>query len=194
WGRNFVVCGMWDIVCGNWHNQVVIGQPTTREWIATYGWWGSDSALLNRFLTFTFDSFWGVFGWMGVFMPSLVYLELQLFCVAVLIGFVGAAREWRMLNAGQRDGAMLLTFSALVTVALYLIYNANFVQHQGRYLFPALVPIGAAVAVGLEQWRRWARVVGIPDSVARVVSFTPLVGLAALAVFALYRFILPALG
>ena len=194
WGRNFVVCGMWDAVCGNWHNQVVLGQPTTAEWISTHGWLGSDSALLNRFLTFTFDSFWGVFGWMGVFMPGNFYLVLQLFCAAVLIGLVAAARGWRTLDTHQREGIALLALSAFVTLALYLYYNVSFVQHQGRYLFPALVPIGAAVAVGLRQWRKWLRALHMPLAVAVAAPFIPVALLAALSVFALFRFVIPALN
>jgi uncharacterized membrane protein len=195
WGRNFVVCGMWDAVCGNWHNQVVTGQPTTAEWIAVYGWWGSERALLNRFFTFTFDSFWGVFGWMGVFMPGNFYLALQLFCAAVLVGAVAAARPWHTLTPAQREGVALLALSALITVMLFLIYNLSFVQHQGRYLFPALVPLGAAVAVGLRQWAVWAaRGLRIPYRVATALAFGPIALLAVLSVFALFRFVIPALG
>jgi 4-amino-4-deoxy-L-arabinose transferase-like glycosyltransferase len=194
WGRNFLVCGLWDVVCGNWHNRVVDGQPTPAEWLAMYGWWGSDVALLNRFFTFTFDSFWGVFGWMGVFMPSNVYLALQIFCVAVVIGVAAAARRWQTLTEAQRDGALLLTLSALVTVGLYLYYNVNFVQHQGRYLFPALIPLGAVVAVGLRQWGKWLRALRLPLAVEVAAPFIPVVLLATLAVFALYRLVIPALS
>jgi len=34
----------------------------------------------------------------------------------------------------------------------HILYNLKFVQHQGRYLFPALVPIGLAFALGLLEW------------------------------------------
>ena len=42
------------------------------EWIAAHGWNG----LLARFVEFTFKSFWGVFGWMGVFLDNRIYLAL----------------------------------------------------------------------------------------------------------------------
>ena len=45
----------------------------------------------------------------------------------------------------------LLALSALFTLLSYLWYNLKFVQHQGRYLFPALVPIGLAFALGLRE-------------------------------------------
>ena len=45
----------------------------------------------------------------------------------------------------------LLTLSALLTLLSYLWYNLKFVQHQGRYLFPALIPMGLAFALGLRE-------------------------------------------
>ncbi len=198
WGRNFVVCGPWDVVCGGWHNHVVVGQPTTREWIAQYGWWGGESALLNRFFKFSFDSFWGVFGWMGVFMDQRVYGALLIFSAGLVVGLLGAMPRWRILTTAQRDGVLLLSLSALVTLALYLYYNVGFVQHQGRYLFPALVPLGAAAAVGLRQGGRWltspAGGRGGANAWAAVISSAPIGLLAALDVFALYRFLIPALA
>ncbi len=202
WGRNWLVCGPADFVCGNWHNHVVVGQPTTREWLAEYGWWGSEQSLLPRFFKFTFDSFWGVFGWMGVFMDSRIYLALLVFTVLIVIGVLGASRHFPALTPAERDGLLLLAASALTTLALYLYYNVNFVQHQGRYLFPALLPLGLAVAISLEQWGQWLTALVIrlprhPQFATRVAVhfslFTPLLLLASLSLLALYRFILPAL-
>ena len=42
----------------------------------------------------------------------------------------------------------LLGLSALGTLGVYVAYNLQFVQPQGRYLFPALPAISLAVAVG----------------------------------------------
>jgi hypothetical protein len=39
-----------------------------------------------------------------------------------------------------------------VVVGAFLYYNLTFVQHQGRYLFPALVPIALAMAYGTHAW------------------------------------------
>ena len=41
-----------------------------------------------------------------------------------------------------------------LTLASYAWYNTQFLQHQGRYLFAALVPISLAVALG---WRETLR-------------------------------------
>ncbi len=47
----------------------------------------------------------------------------------------------------------LLALSALLTSLIYAWYNTQFLQHQGRYLFTALIPIALAFAAG------WDRVV-----------------------------------
>jgi hypothetical protein len=42
----------------------------------------------------------------------------------------------------------------VLTLGVHVVYNFTFVQHQGRYLFPALLPISVGVAVGLGFWLR----------------------------------------
>ena len=49
----------------------------------------------------------------------------------------------------------LLTIAAVCTLGIYLAYNLEFVQPQGRYLFPALPSISLAVAVGWWSVTRW---------------------------------------
>ncbi|HIC88483.1 MAG TPA: hypothetical protein EYP04_03650, partial [Anaerolineae bacterium] len=90
---------------------------------------------------------------MGVFMDGRIYLALALACVAVGLG-IGVAlwrvvrRQHRLLSPEQRIALGLLALSGLGTLAGYLGYNVSFVQHQGRYLFPALVPLSLLWAVG----------------------------------------------
>ena len=52
-------------------------------------------------------------------------------------------------------GLVLLLVWVAGTVAGYLWWNMSYLQHQGRYLFPALVPLGLAFTLGLrEVYRR----------------------------------------
>jgi hypothetical protein len=79
----------------------------------------------------------------------------------------------------------------LKAAGLHLGYNWTFAQHQGRYLFPALIPIGIGVAVGLGVWIR-------PFSPRWPIMQTLLpwglgLALAALDILALFRFIVPTL-
>lgn len=148
--RNATVYGWTDPLGLARHNAVVQGQPRTAEWLAQYGPLG----LALRFLRTTFQSFWGQFGWMGVPMHPPVYLALAVLSALLGWGFLAwwLDRRRPRLTPLQRRGALLLTFSAALTFLSFLWYNLTFVQHQGRYLFPALVPLALAGALGLEWW------------------------------------------
>jgi len=65
-------------------------------------------------------------------------------------GSTGGVRQ-QALSSSQGAPLALLALSSLFTLLSYLWYNLEFVQHQGRYLFPALIPIGLAFALGLRE-------------------------------------------
>lgn len=149
WVRNIAVYEWPDVMGLLRHDNVVVGQPRTADWIARDGLF---PFLTGTFRT-TFRSFWGQFGWMGVVLDARIYLGLGIFSGLSLWG-----AAWRLaaglragLEARQRDGLLLLGASALITLALFVGYNFTFVQHQGRYLFPALPLVGLAAAAGLER-------------------------------------------
>ena len=150
WLRNAALYGFSDPLGLQRHNAIVTGQPRTTAWIASYGW----SAYLERFVNFTFESFWGVFGWLGVFLDNRIYQALALLTLLVMAGFVWQVWRWRQgrepLAPHQKHGLMLLALQVLLVVLAFVWYNLTFVQHQGRYLFPALVPISIGFALGVE--------------------------------------------
>ena len=149
WIRNMLVYGPTDPLGLLRHDQVVVGQPRTLDWIASQGL----EAYLHRLVMFTFQSFWGVFGWMGVFMDARIYTCLGLLSLLMLVGAGYQAWRWRKgelsLTREQRRGLALLGVQLLAVVLAYGWYNWTFVQHQGRYLFPALLPISGLAAGGL---------------------------------------------
>ncbi len=149
WLRNMRLYGPADPLGLNRHAAVVVGQPRTGDWIAAQGW----GPFLDRFITFTFRSFWGVFGWMGVFMDARVYWLLTLLSVLIFTGVIFQVWRWRRgelcFSSGQKRGAWLLLAQLAAVIAAFLWYNLDFVQHQGRYLFPALLPISLLAAAGL---------------------------------------------
>ncbi|MCD6288953.1 MAG: glycosyltransferase family 39 protein [Anaerolineae bacterium] len=154
WIRNWSVYGPWDILGLGRHNVVVVGQPRTSEWLGRMGL----GALLKQGGMTTFRSFWGQFGWMGVLMDSRIYAMLAILSGVVAIGCAwGVWRLWHPLrkDAGisrlQWSALGLLATWILLTIASYLWYNLTFVQHQGRYLFPALPAWGLCFAWGLDQ-------------------------------------------
>ena len=84
WIRNLIVYGGLDVMGLARHNAVVVGQPTTAQWLIDYGAGG----LVQRFLATTYRSFWGQFGWMAMPMPDREYLILGVLSVIALIGWV----------------------------------------------------------------------------------------------------------
>jgi len=168
------------------HNEIVEGQLRTADYVAQHGW----GTWLNRLFRWTFRSFWGQFGWMGVVLPTRIYQALALLSVSLGAGFLWwlfSPRRPR-LTTSQRGNLIVLLTSCFLTTLSFLWYNATFVQHQGRYLFPALIAIGTAAALGLDT------LVGIlPRRVRPWAVAAFFTGLAGLDVFCLFRYIMPAL-
>lgn len=195
WVRNALVYGWPDIFGLAAHNAVVVGQLRTAEHIATIG----RAAYLRDFFTVTYHSFWGQFGWMGVPMPRRVYLLTGVFTAWELIGLAGAllfrADAPRALPI-QRAGGWVLAAAGLGTLVNYVYYNTGFVQFQGRYLFPALIPVGALAALGGWGWTLiLTRITGISGK--SKLAWLPLIAvgwLPLLAIWALFKYVVPNLG
>jgi hypothetical protein len=81
----------------------------------------------------------------------------------------------------------LLAALGLMSVLAFMWYNLQFVQYQGRYLYPALIPLAIAFAIG---WQ---------SAVSRITFLRAWLWLPVLAVFValnvylLYRVIAPAM-
>jgi len=186
WVRNVAVYGGFDFLGLGRHGQVVVGQLRTAEFIATHG----TGKLLRDLVLTSFHSFWGQFGWMGVLLDQRLYQVLAILSTVAGVGFVawiarksreratacpavGVPARWQWAAGG------LLALSGLLTLASYLWYNTQFVQHQGRYLFPALVPIGLAFALGWREALRWrfavpvAALLAMPAVILRLVGWLP---------------------
>lgn len=149
WGRNVGVYGWPDLLGLMAHNAAVVGQPLTADFVARDGL----LPFLVSAVRTTFRSFWGQFGWMGVVLDSRIYLGALIFSVLALWG-----AGWQLVEALRKDlkprhhdALILLGSSTLLTVLLAVGYNVTFVQHQGRYLFPALPTLALATAVGLRR-------------------------------------------
>ncbi len=158
--RNATIYGDFDILGLVRHDQVVIGQLRTTDLLAQVG---GVTYLGNFFLT-TFRSFWGQFGWMAVPMDPRLYLVLALLTLIALAGLAAFLEEnFRQqsspLSPGQRRALALLALAVLLLALAYAGYNLSLVQFQGRYLFPALIPIGLLFTLGLHAafapQRRW---------------------------------------
>lgn len=144
--RNAVVYGGWDITGLLQHDAVVVGQPRTGP---------LTPALVGSFLLTTFRSFWVQPGWMAVPAEDWVYVLLGGLTGFALVGLVlYAVRSVRQTGVlSNRQGLALgIGITAAVLVTLQLVgYNLQFVQPQGRYLFPAIVPIALLLLLGLRE-------------------------------------------
>ncbi|MEA3308163.1 MAG: glycosyltransferase family 39 protein [Chloroflexota bacterium] len=149
WTRNSLFYGWPDILGLQRHNAVVVGQPRTADWIARNGL----VLFLRNALRTTFRSFWGQFGWMGVVLDQRIYLGMGLLSGLMLWGAMWQAifALRRGISRPQQDTVYLLGAATLITFALPFWYNLTFVQHQGRYLFPALPALALSAALGLRQ-------------------------------------------
>ena len=159
--RNAVTYGPTDLLGWARHDAVVVGQPTTAEWVARYGL----SHIVADFFIITFKSFWALFGWMGVLVNDRIYVGLFVPVSVALLGLVLSSwrvvRERKTLASEPGRGIVLLALLLGVILAEHVWYNLKFVQPQGRYLFPALIPIAAFLAMGLQELvvERYRRVV-----------------------------------
>ena len=96
--------------------------------------------------------------WAWVCMPFFLVMGLVLWLgtAVVILGLVfnrqvlSVIRHPSSMRLSPQSSILITTF--LLTLAVHIVYNITFVQHQGRYLFPALLPIGVGVAVGLDAW------------------------------------------
>ncbi len=197
WVRNITTYGdVADFMGQRTHDSVVVGQPRTEDYIAGrdrkptpiergVGGWLRDG------IEITFHSFWGQFGWMGVPMHGWLYDLLLAFTAFVVVGAGIAFVRWRRaVSVTQRDTLILFGAAAVMAFVAFASYNLKFVQFQGRYLYPGLIPIGLFVTAGLAGW---------------VSFFTPRIPLAKwlpvgviclfapLDIYALYRIIIPQL-
>ncbi len=152
WLRNIAVYGFPDALGLLQHNRVVVGQPRSSEWILERGL----LAYLGDMLRITYTSFWGQFGWMALPLNGWRLLfTLAMSGVAACGGLVVAFRSSLRSPSGR-----LLFLQCAFTGGMFIAYNLAFVQWQGRYFYPALIPMALAWAWGalylLHRFGRWA--------------------------------------
>ncbi len=179
------------LICGPWivRNLLVYGEPSgTRDafqfYIGKYPLLDlANDISRNWFLTLTWESFWGLFGWMFVRVPDPFYLQAQFFAGAALllsaIAFGRAAWSNRAAWARMAQGVTLVLAPLLLLIGLYLQFSYQVAaQPQGRYLFVALVPIVLLLTGGLYDLApgRWGK---------RLAMIAPLLWLGLLNGFGL---------
>lgn len=168
------------LLSGWWfaRNQVLYGQPLPLRLFAAdfghtaqaapmaeaAGGWGSyylQGSLL------TFFSFWAVYGrtahdaQYGIprFLPQQIYLLLGIACLCAAAGLVRLHLQRKALFTTPQLQGLWIFFLTITLVGLsYLAFIAKYFQMQGRYLFPAMLPIALVFALAFrglfpERWK-----------------------------------------
>ena len=107
----------------------------------------------------TFAGFWANFGWLTLPLPVSIYALLALLCATAGVGLalqtVRGYRSKREVPGWQRSGFGLWALGLILAlVQTFLPMIGRSWQPQGRYLFPAIVPIATSLCLG---WRVWVR-------------------------------------
>lgn len=159
--RNVWVYGNLDVFGLKRHDLVVVGQPLTGPFTLSTA---------KHFFTVSFQSFWAQFGWMGILVDQRIYTFLWTLCALAGFGFVlyvirvilstSILGDEPSTEARLRHGQDLpnepwvLGLLALCLVLLaggVIQYNLTYIQAQGRYFFPAIVPIAAFFVLGIRE-------------------------------------------
>jgi hypothetical protein len=122
-----------------------------------------DADSLKRYALYallTFAGFWANFGWLTLPLDPVWYAMLALLCLALVVGLgLWCSDELRLWKRGRdslptwqnKSVLLLLVGLCLILFQTFLPMIGRHWQPQGRYLFPAIIPIGTLVSLG---WRR----------------------------------------
>jgi 4-amino-4-deoxy-L-arabinose transferase-like glycosyltransferase len=143
WVRNTMVYG--DPLAMGAFKEAFVNSPSADFFISSFGafdywtkwvaWW-------------TLRSFVGMFGYMDIWLPGLLY-PIALFIMLILgtFGALAAAKE-REEKATKSFHLMNLVFFVVV-ILFFIGFNKTYFQGQARYVIPALGPIAIAISLGL---------------------------------------------
>lgn len=153
WGRNIVTYGFPDFLGLKAHDEIVVGQLRTADYIADIGL----SQYWQTAIETSFNSFWGKFGWMeanmGDALPFVIWgiVALMILAITGLIFYV-----IRRGDTEKPSAAIGITLSLVMFLALaqFVYYNLTFVQFQGRYIFAGLIPFAIGMVLGVDTWRK----------------------------------------
>ncbi|MFN8481675.1 MAG: DUF2142 domain-containing protein [Anaerolineae bacterium] len=176
--RNMEVYGAGDPFGWTRHDTIVFGeQLRTSQYLAQTGLLRG----LREGVWTVFQSFWGIFGWMGAPYPAGVYWLLAGLTALAAIGLALLIVSRRR----PRPALWLLVVPIVCALAGLVGYNLKFVQFQGRYLFSSLTPIAIFFALGLRE-------VGAREH-ERVLAALTIIAVFVLALFGLWYVIRPGL-
>ena len=123
--------------------------------------------LLALYVQSLFESFWGRFGWMKIRLDPIWYRTMALVSMAAIVGMnmfvIRAFRKRRALALWQKKCLLLFFLCVVFAIVIAMFYGVRVWAHfqsfqpterpkpQGRYLFPAIIPIATLFTLGLRE-------------------------------------------
>jgi 4-amino-4-deoxy-L-arabinose transferase-like glycosyltransferase len=132
---------------------VFAGTAKAEDFLKGGATWGQ---YLQLVADWTFRSFWFAYGTprtantgLPNFLPDSVYWGLAAWMLITLGGFLWRLRE--PMPVGMRTWLVLCGVALALVLVSFLLFIRIFFQAQGRYFYPALLPISVFLALGWEQ-------------------------------------------
>ena len=140
------------------------------------------------FFLLAFASFWANFGWMNVPLDLGWYTALAVFSLLALCGLgffaVRVVRGTETLETWHRRALLMLLLAVVLIFAqTFGLMIVQGIPQQGRYLFPALVPLAVFFTLGLREW--------VPAQHRGIFPLTLVLGMFVLDSVSLCCYIIP---
>ncbi|MCL2222323.1 MAG: glycosyltransferase family 39 protein [Oscillospiraceae bacterium] len=128
-------------------------RPSVRHTYLVRGFTPLGMLLHTQFVIFSYNSFIGVFGYLEIFPPSIVFFFFTVIITLGGVGIVYCIIEWLLKKEKKREIDIFLTIitiSISVPIVLSVIYSFSIdYQPQGRYVLPALIPLCILITKGI---------------------------------------------
>jgi hypothetical protein len=117
--------------------------PTDSPWTLADLFW-----LQDPFRWYLWSSYWGVFGWQSIWLPSWVYFA---FLGVTLLAMAGGAHlVWRRaLTPAQHAACGALVMTVLLLYGVVIVISLRLIAWQGREMYPALAATCVLFGLGL---------------------------------------------
>ncbi len=157
-GRAFGLCALAIAIASPWlirnmnlygdpfaikaFNQAFVGNPKAADFIARMGfanYWRQD-------LYFTMCSFFGIFGYWEIWLDQSVYNVMGIILGCFFIGWYLSLRP----NPDLKQFHLINGVFLFLIIALFIRFNMQYFQAQGRYIMPAVGPIAVGVGCAVD--------------------------------------------
>ncbi|MCS6924076.1 MAG: hypothetical protein NZM10_06845, partial [Fimbriimonadales bacterium] len=133
--------------------RVFAGTAKAEDFLRQGTTWGQ---YLQLVADWTFRSFWFAYGTprtantgLPNFLPDSLYWWVGAWMLTALAGFLWRLRE--PMPAGTRAWLILCAVTFALVLVSFVLFIRIFFQAQGRYFYPALLPISVFLALGWER-------------------------------------------